>query len=768
MQHSTDRRPALEVLESRLFLSATPLVHVAGARAPMKSGATLAARRVGAAPTLTLADRQELLRNWIGSNAAQLQADLDASDTTAFDDHLLAYVRGRTNVHYYFDPSDAGGIKTFIDGDGGLRNQRTAKIAKADNIIAHQFPELVSSSTYGVQLPAGTIDWINQPATSTNTEFRYTLNRQFFWNDLAMAYQFTGDAKYITELKTQLDSWSRQYTRLTNPDLWITTDVRPKWDLFTTAERVKNWLYTYHMVQDTAGWNGYYNTMFLHRLLVQGDFMSRTTKQYELTSNKATGHGTALYSLAMMFPEFKTAAAWQAQGQTLMFNAMDAQFRADGGHYEQSPGYHGGAMTGFFDAFRLAAVNGQPWGDKPTRKLRNMIEAFYQLLSPDGVQQALSDTYRSQGSTFFTRAAVIFNDPRWPKSRPRLDDIWTLGTAASTPLLTAPTTPTSLPQRGGTAYFPNSGYYMSRTGDDSDARQITFDAGPKGGDHGHFDLLNFELYGYKKPLISDPGLMSYSASYAAERAYAISTPAHNTISVDGLSHAASERASTAQLTLWSRKAGGVQMAATQYAYAGFTGAPVVARNIWHDRGDVFLVVDFAGASASHTFTQSFNLFTNNTTRFSGGVIHTATGDGDVLLQPLLLEGQTTGAKNVTLSNTAPPSGSATGLRFAISQGGRAAVFATLVVAYDNGAVPDVSARWIRTPSLARAGQIEVTKNGVPTIVYFGYPDLTPPVASGVRRSVKEAAVGAPPTAPASFAAKAAVKHDLDELFAVAE
>ncbi|HEY7116738.1 MAG TPA: alginate lyase family protein [Tepidisphaeraceae bacterium] len=756
-------RPTIESLESRLFLSATTTV-ASAQLSPAVSGATRAARSLKSSPTLTLADRQELLNNWVGSNAAQLQSDLTAGDTTAFDDDLLSYMQTRTNVHYYFDPADAGSIVSFINSDSGLVNQKNAKIGDADDILAHRFPELVGSSSYDIQLPAGTIDWINQPAATSDTEFRYTLNRHFYWEDLAMAYRFTGNTSYITELKTQLDSWSRQYTRLSNPDDWIQTTVRPKWDLFTTSERVKNWLYTYYMVVNTAGWNGYYNTMFLHRLLVQGDFMSRTTKTYDLTSNKATGHGTALYELGMMFPEFSHGAAWQAQGQTIMFNAMDAQFRADGIHDEQSPGYHGGAMAGFFDAFRLANVNGQPWGSKPTRKLRNVIEAFYQLLSPDGYQEALSDTYRSQGTTFFTRAAVIFNDTRWPESRPRLDDVWQLGTAACTPLLTAPTTPTSLPQRGGTAYFGTSGYYVTRTDDTADARQLIFDAGPKGGDHGHYDLLNFELYGYQKPLIADPGLLSYSSSYASDRAWVISTPAHNTISIDGLNHAASEKSTVAQLTLWSRKSGGVQMAATQYAYEGFKGAPVVARNIWHDRGDVFLIVDFGAASATHTFTQSFNLFTNNTSRFSGGVIHTASGTGDVLLQPLLISGQSTTAKNTLLSNTAPPSGSTTGLRFAISQSGRSAVFATLAVTYDNGVIPDVSARWIRMPSTRRAGQIEVTKNGVPTIVYFAYPDLTP--VAGAASSVKRS-LTMPPVAPSPFATTAhAIKHNVDDLFAV--
>ncbi len=496
-------------------------------------------------------------------------------------------------------------------------------------------------------------------------------------------------------------------------------------------------MYAYYMVVGTSGWTAYYNTMFLHRLLVQGDFMARTTKLYELTSNKATGHATALYNLGLLFPEFKNGAAWETQGQTQMFNVLSAQFRADGVQYEQSPGYHGGAMAGFFDSFRLAALNGQPWGSKPSRRLRNIIEAFYQLLSPDGTEAALSDTYRSQGTTFFTRAAIAFSDTRWPLSRPRLDDVWQLGTAASTPLLTAPTTP-ALAARGGTASFPTSGYYVSRTGDDRDARQIIFDAGPKGGDHGHFDLLNFELYGYQKPLIADPGLLSYSKSYAAQRAAIISTPAHNTISIDGLNHAASEKSTVAKLTLFSALTACVQMAATQYAYTGFKGAPVVARNIWHDRGDFFLVVDFGAASASHPYTQSFNLFTNLTSKFSGGKIHTASGTGDVLLQPLLLPGQTTSANNALLSNTAPPAGSTTGLRFAINQTGRSALFATLMVTYDNGVIPAVSARWLRTPSLSHSGQIEVTQNGVPTIAYFAYPDLTPVTGAAAAPAVQRA------------------------------
>jgi hypothetical protein len=123
----------------------------------------------------------------------------------------------------------------------------------------------------------------------------------------------------------------------------------------------------------------------------------------------------------------------------------------------------------------------------------------------------------------------------------------------------------------------------------------------------------------------------------------------------------------------------------------------------------------------------------------------------VLLQPLLIAGQTTSAKNAILSNTAPPDGTTTGLRFAISQAGRSAVFATLMVTYDNGVIPDVSAHWLRMPSTKRAGQIEVDKNGVPTIVYFAYPDLTP--VSGAA-AIPAAVVGTSMPSAVVFSSKA--------------
>src|SRR5262249_25162128 len=136
-----------------------------------------------------------------------------------------------------------------------------------------------------------------------------------------------------------------------------------------------------------------------------------------------------------------------------------------------------------------------------------------------------------------------------------------------------------VPTRPKTWSMPQSGYYVMRSGNDGNARQVTFDAGPTGGGHGHFDLLNFELFGYGHPLISDPGLYQYDDS--ERRAWAISTVAHNTINVDRQNHQALEGIDNPNL--WSsglsQTAGGYQITATHGGYKFLDNAQVW-RSLW--------------------------------------------------------------------------------------------------------------------------------------------------------------------------------------------
>ena len=94
----------------------------------------------------------------------------------------------------------------------------------------------------------------------------------------------------------------------------------------------------------------------------------------------------------------------------------------------------------------------------------------------------------------------------------------------------------SMPRRGArSADFPDGGYFVQRSGWDRDARLLIFDCGPLGeGGHGHYDLLSFEAFAYGRPLVVDPGRFTYSEEPPNLRRWFRGTAAHNTVTVDGL------------------------------------------------------------------------------------------------------------------------------------------------------------------------------------------------------------------------------------------
>ncbi len=701
--------------------------------------------------SLTLADREELLRNWTGPIAVKLRNRLNEGDTSAFDYRLLEYVKTRTGPRFFWDVKDVPAYAKFIDDE--FSSQASSTVARADELMAGLFPEQTTSEPYTTQLSRD-FSWSKQPTATDNPEFLHSLNRQSYWLNLAMAHRFTGRGAYTDEIVRQLNSWAGQQKAPKDPNDW--PDVGAGWGLLNTSYRADNWLWTYFTIMDTPQWTPAANTLFLHRLMQHGDFLYRVDPR-SAASNWTTTHARSLMSIAVVFPEYAKSGRWEAAGRDLLFQTISANFRPDGGHVEQSPDYHGPIVADLLEPYLLDRLNGNAWPDGPDELLKNAANAYYQLLHPDGTQPALSDSYRRNGLRFVSRAGAILGDDRWPESRPRLHDVFLLGPAALTDAVNASGT-TTLAGRGPTYGLRDAGYYVMRSGEDRNARQLVFDAGPKGGTHGHLDLFNFELFGHGRTLIADPGLLRYDTS--RDRKWAVSTPAHNTISVDGQSHAAVEKTrGKVFVDQWTRSKDAIQISARHHAYSGLDGAPKVARTIWFDRDDTFLVVDYASASSSHTYTSSFTLPGQLNTKFRRGVIRSATGKGDVLLQPLLLEGQTAAVESAFTSSQAPPNERDAAERFTVSQTGRSALIATLITTYTGTTPPNVSAKWVRYPSPTRSGKIEITRDGVSQIVFLDRP----PLEGAATRPNSTTRAAIPPAAAPRFS-HLAIRDENTELF----
>ncbi len=729
----------LQSLESRCLMSANAHMAAPVMASAASSAVASIARPLKLAAVPSLADRQEILKNWYGAGGKQLSRLLAAGDTAGFDQTLLYYMVNRTTAHYFFSPSDIPGDVQFDWNN--IPQQVNTTIALADKTMAGLFPDQGNSSDYTVQLPHD-FSWLTQPATTTNPEFLHSLQRMSFWPGLAMAYRFTGNQSYADELIRQMTNWTRQDPPLSKPDDWINTS--PRWWLLDAAMRTDNWLWSYNMLLGTAALTPAANTMFVHDMLLHGDFLSRATPG-PLTSNQTLTHAQALMEIGMMFPEFKYGKTYRQQGMNLLFQAEDAQLYADGGQAEESPGYQAGVVESLLQPYVLSQLNGVAWPQAEVDRLHNAANSYYQLLEPDATQAALSDTYRTSGITTVGRAALALNESDWAMTRTRVRDVFLFGQAVASQALGASSAPT-LTGRGNDFAMPTSGYWITRSDESRDARQLIVDAGPTGGTHGHFDLLNFDLYGFGKPLIADAGPYQYDSS--KNRAYVISTAAHNTINVDGVSHAREDGAGNSNIALdgWTTAVDHVVWTAHHFAYTALAGAPVVGRTIWSNRDDVTLVVDFASASSTHTFNSGFNLAGANVSVMTNGAIHTTSDSGNVLVQTLILPGITTAARRTFISSNPPPNQTSPARRFTASQTGSSALIANLVVAYAGATPPAISAVWETVPKRGRAGVIRLTRDGVDQLISIPVPAMS--AKAGRTRSARATAnAPIPPAAP---------------------
>ena len=691
------RRTSVQVLplEPRLFLAATP------------------------ADVLTGAVRQTLLDNLnlSASRERSLKHKLRTGDHAAFDQQLLDYMRARETGKYFFDVDN-----DTIDEYAGYIAERLSPgsdIERADKVLDNLYPEQDSSADATVRVPED-VDWGNT-RYSTNPETVHTLNRLTHWQHLAMAHRLTGEDEYADKIIEQLSDWSAESPAPTDANDW--PDAGPQWNRLNAAVRAERWAWTYSLMVNSPRWTKEANTLMLVEVLEHGRFLYAVDAA-PITSNHAISHGQGLLYLGQLFPEFTAASRWERRGRDLLFRGMDAQLYDDGSHVEQSPGYAEVILGWLLESKRLDERNGDAWPARRSAKLTAAIDAYHEILSPSGVTPAIGDTYRRSAVTLWLKASVIQDVSRWPAAKPRARDAWLLGPDAVRPFESNPVIP-SLSERPRTFALRDSGNYVMRSGSDEDARQITFDVGPKGGAHGHFDLLSFELSGYGRPLIADPGPYLYDTS--ARRAWAISTPAHNTVSIDGLNHAELEGSGNGafQLDAWKVTDDFVQVTAHHEGYEGLRGGPIVSRSIWFDYDDTVLVVDWVESSTPHDLKTSFLLPGTDTSRDlpAGRIRSNNAGGGNVQVQSILQPGQaaTYRTDGVFTSSDPPPNHRDPATQFFVYQNADFAAFATLITTYDGNAPPDVTASINGRPGRGDVVSIRLNQDGDERDVTFAPP-----------------------------------------------
>jgi hypothetical protein len=248
-----------------------------------------------------------------------------------------------------------------------------------------------------------------------------------------------------------------------------------------------------------------------HALLIE-----KRLSLYSSTGNHTIAECSGLVYAGTLFPELEGAGRWRDLGMSILEREASRQILPDGGGLEQSLGY----LALILDLYGLVEML--------LRHKRRFVPHVMRYAHTRGVDFLATfaeapDRLPSIGDSDGGSALSPFLRLSWPMRRDERVQ----------PLTT----------------FSDAGYSIIRTGKPDDG-MLVFDHGPLGMapsyGHGHADALSVILLCGDREVFLDPGTYTYTGD-PRWRAYFRSTPAHNTVTVDGRDQARQETA-----FMWSR------------------------------------------------------------------------------------------------------------------------------------------------------------------------------------------------------------------------
>jgi hypothetical protein len=363
--------------------------------------------------------------------------------------------------------------------------------------------------------PAGKpIDWDFNPTEADTTvvvqnEWTWQLNRHHAWYALALAYGKLKEEKYALAFVDQFRSWVEQCPR---PEDSSGNWPKSAWRTIETGIRASGtWPSAFYGFRSSPSFDDDAMMDTLHlfaeharHLLPEGHFRSG--------SNWGTMESNGLFTIGVLFPEFKDADLWRETGSNRLHSELEKQVYPDGMQIELSTGYHQVSLRNFYAPLKLARLNDIPMPSGYLERLERMFNFNVYGLRPDNRLPALGDANQTDVRGRMREGVELFPN--------RGDFLWaaTTGKRGHPPV--------------GTSYaFPYSGYLFMRSGWDTQALLACLDVGPFGFGHQHEDKLSLVVSAYGKELITDPGNYHYDRSIY--RRHILSAAGHNTVLIDG-------------------------------------------------------------------------------------------------------------------------------------------------------------------------------------------------------------------------------------------
>lgn len=377
------------------------------------------------------------------------------------------------------------------------------------------------------------------PEETGDSKVIWELNRHQHLVTLAKAHCLTGESRFVQEIYCQWDAWHRD-----NP-----YPVGINWaSSLEVGFRALSWLWTWHLLKDTAVHASDFKQRLWRSLAVHGRHIELYLSTYSSPNTHLLGEVVALFFLGLLCPELDRSSIWKATAWRFIEQESKRQVLADGMHFEQSTYYHVYALDFLLHARLLAARNGMEISADFDDALVRMLDwlglvgqcrALPHFGDDDGGR--VFDGRRNRGEHLLdplSTGAILFRRSDWKAVAGALreETLWLLGSQAVADYENLK----GVVAKVRSQEFADSGTYVM-TEDDGARQQLTVDAGRQGAfssGHGHADALSVHLSINGREWLVDPGTYSYLPGAGNREAFR-GTAAHNTLLVDRVDQAIS-------------------------------------------------------------------------------------------------------------------------------------------------------------------------------------------------------------------------------------
>ena len=457
------------------------------------------------------------------------------------------------------------------------------------------------------------IDFFNA-AVAGDKKFTWELNRHQYFTTLGRAYWLTGDARHSETFVAHLVSWMDENP----PKLGI------NWaSSLEISFRAISWLWAFEFFKDAPALAPRVFTRALKFLYLHARHLETYLSTYFSPNTHLTGEALGLYHLGTLLPEFRRAPRWRALGREILLAQLNRHVLADGVYFERATYYQRYTADFYTHFLLLSRANGERIEFALEEKLTALLDHLMWITRPDGTTPYFGDDDGGRLMPFDSRDANDFRatlasgalmfkraDYKHVAGEATEETLWLFGAEGLREFDELDAAPPVAESRA----FPDGGFYVMRDGWRQDSTYLMLDCGAHGTancGHAHADALAFDFAARGRTLLVDPGTYTYTGS-PDERDYFRSTPAHNTLAIDGESSSVPAGAFSWQHVAgqrpldWHEHARFTVFSGSTDGYTRLASPALHTRGVLFLKGDYFVMRDQVETTGTHAYELNFH------------------------------------------------------------------------------------------------------------------------------------------------------------------